>query len=71
MVYLFHLIDLVDERAVGILSQHVATFKLPLAQRMDIVRRILAAFATQRVSTTRDLFAGARSHPGAAQRLRV
>ncbi len=62
MVYLFHLIDLLDENAAGALNQHVATFKLPLARRLEIVRHVLEAIATQPVSVTRE-FLAERSRP--------
>jgi hypothetical protein len=52
MVYLFHLIDLMDERAAGGLRDKVAVLQQPLARRIEITRHLLAAIATQQVSTT-------------------
>jgi peptidoglycan/xylan/chitin deacetylase (PgdA/CDA1 family) len=55
MVYLFHLLDLVDSRGTGLLQDRVATLKVPLHQRRDMVRRMLASLAGDCVAGVQEL----------------
>jgi hypothetical protein len=52
MIYLFHLLDLVDSGSAGVLRDRVATLKLPLSDRLKMMRQMLALLAGECVATT-------------------
>lgn len=52
LVYLFHAIDLLDERAAGALAPRVGTLTKPLVERVQIVRSLLTALSRHHVCLT-------------------
>jgi hypothetical protein len=54
LVYLFHAIDLLDERAAGALASKVGTLKGPLTARQETMRSLLTALSRHQVSLTED-----------------
>jgi hypothetical protein len=58
MIYVFHLLDLFDSRSAGVLSERVATLKVPVRNRLETVRRVLALMAKERIETTREFLDG-------------
>ena len=55
VIYVFHLLDLVESGNTGILKERVATLKVPLGDRLEMMRRMLELLARGGVGTTREL----------------
>ncbi len=55
-VYLFHAIDLFDEKAAGTLAARVSSLKRPLPDRRRMVSALLDAIASETVFATEDWF---------------
>ena len=57
MVYLFHGIDLLDDRGMGPLAKKVGSLRRNVAQRRDMITAILDAMARETVATTEESMA--------------
>lgn len=55
-VYLFHAIDLFDEKSAGTLAARVSSLKRPLSDRLRMVNALLDAIASETVLVTEDWF---------------